>query len=347
MNDPGRMTDHRRILIVSDAWKPQVNGVVRTIAHTVRELEKMGHTVEVVGPERFRTFPLPSYPEIRIAWWPKPGVAKAIDAFRPDAIHIATEGPLGKAARGICLKRGYAFTTAYHTQFPEYVHARARIPLSWTYGILRRFHAASSAVMVATPSLDETLAARGFKNLVRWSRGVDVDLFRPQSKDIYSFPRPILLYAGRVAIEKNIEAFLALDTPGTKVVIGRGPALDSLKAAYPDAKFLGFLDNGKLAAHFAGADCFVFPSRTDTFGLVLLEALASGVPVAAFPVTGPRDVITDQKIGALDEDLGAAVRRALNGDPEACRTHALAYSWEAAARQFLVNLAPMTERATP
>jgi glycosyltransferase involved in cell wall biosynthesis len=201
--------------------------------------------------------------------------------------------------------------------------------------------------MVATPSLDETLAARGFKNLVRWSRGVDVDLFRPQSKDIYSFPRPILLYAGRVAIEKNIEAFLTLDTPGTKVVIGRGPALDSLKAAYPDAKFLGFLDNGKLAAHFAGADCFVFPSRTDTFGLVLLEALASGVPVAAFPVTGPRDVITDQKIGALDEDLGAAVRRALNGDPEACRTHALAYSWEAAARQFLVNLAPMTERATP
>jgi glycosyltransferase involved in cell wall biosynthesis len=347
MNDPGRMTDHRRILIVSDAWKPQVNGVVRTIAHTIRELEKMGHTVEVVGPDRFRTFPLPSYPEIRIAWWPKPGVIKAIDAFKPDAIHIATEGPLGKAARSICLKRNYAFTTAYHTQFPEYVHARARIPLSWTYGILRRFHAASKAVMVATPSLDETLAARGFKNLVRWSRGVDVDLFRPQSKDIYSFPRPILLYAGRVAIEKNIEAFLALDTPGTKVVIGRGPALDSLKTAYPDAKFLGFLDNGKLAAHFAGADCFVFPSRTDTFGLVLLEALASGVPVAAFPVTGPRDVITDQRIGALDEDLGAAIRRALNGDREACRTHALAYSWEAAARQFLVNLAPVTERATP
>ena len=341
------MTDHRRILIISDAWKPQVNGVVRTIAHTVRELERFGHTVDVVGPDRFRTFPLPSYPEIRIAWWPKPGVAKAIDAFKPDAIHIATEGPLGKAARSICLKRGYAFTTAYHTQFPEYVHARLRVPLSWTYGTLRRFHAASKAVMVATPSLDETLAARGFKNLVRWSRGVDVDLFRPQSKDIYSFPRPILLYAGRVAIEKNIEAFLALDVPGTKVVIGRGPALDSLKAAYPDAKFLGFLDNGKLAAHFAGADVFVFPSRTDTFGLVLLEALASGVPVAAYPVTGPRDVITDRKIGALDEDLGAAVRRALGGDPGACRTHTLAYSWEAAARQFLVNLAPIGQGATP
>ena len=340
------MTDRRRILIVSDAWKPQVNGVVRTIAHTVRELEKMGHTVEVVGPERFRTFPLPSYPEIRIAWWPKPGLVKAIDAFKPDAIHIATEGPMGKAARSICLKRGYAFTTAYHTQFPEYVHARTRIPLAWTYGILRRFHSASSAVMVATPSLDETLAARGFRNLVRWSRGVDVDLFRPQSKDIYSFPRPILLYAGRVAIEKNIEAFLRLDVPGTKVVIGRGPALDSLRAAYPDAKFLGFLDNGKLAAHFAGADAFVFPSRTDTFGLVLLEALASGVPVAAYPVTGPRDVITDPKVGALDEDLGVAVRRALEGDPEACRRHALAYSWEAAARQFLLNLAPVTQRAT-
>lgn len=340
------MTDRRRILIVSDAWKPQVNGVVRTIAHTVRELEKMGHTVEVVGPERFRTFPLPSYPEIRIAWWPKPGLVKAIDAFKPDAIHIATEGPMGKAARSICLKRGYAFTTAYHTQFPEYVHARTRIPLAWTYGILRRFHSASSAVMVATPSLDETLAARGFRNLVRWSRGVDVDLFRPQSKDIYSFPRPILLYAGRVAIEKNIEAFLRLDLPGTKVVIGRGPALDSLRAAYPDAKFLGFLDNGKLAAHFAGADAFVFPSRTDTFGLVLLEALASGVPVAAYPVTGPRDVITDPKVGALDEDLGVAVRRALEGDPEACRRHALAYSWEAAARQFLLNLAPVTQRAT-
>ncbi len=340
------MTDRRRILIVSDAWKPQVNGVVRTIAHTVRELEKMGHTVEVVGPERFRTFPLPSYPEIRIAWWPKPGLVKAIDAFKPDAIHIATEGPMGKAARSICLKRGYAFTTAYHTQFPEYVHARTRIPLAWTYGILRRFHSASSAVMVATPSLDETLAARGFRNLVRWSRGVDVDLFRPQSKDIYSFPRPILLYAGRVAIEKNIEAFLRLDVPGTKVVIGRGPALDSLRAAYPDAKFLGFLDNGKLAAHFAGADAFVLPSRTDTFGLVLLEALASGVPVAAYPVTGPRDVITDPKVGALDEDLGVAVRRALEGDPEACRRHALAYSWEAAARQFLLNLAPVTQRAT-
>ncbi|MBM3549995.1 MAG: glycosyltransferase family 1 protein [Alphaproteobacteria bacterium] len=336
------MTESRRVLIVSDAWKPQVNGVVRTIAHTVRELEKMGHTVEVIGPERFRTFPLPSYPEIRIALWPKPGIAKAIDGFRPDAIHIATEGPLGKAARSICLRRGYAFTTAYHTQFPEYIHARLRVPLSWTYGILRRFHAASKAVMVATPSLDETLAARGFRKLVRWSRGVDVELFRPRSKDVYSFPRPILLYAGRVAIEKNIEAFLALDVPGTKVVIGRGPALDSLKAAYPEAKFLGFLDNGKLAAHFAAADVFVFPSRTDTFGLVLLEALASGIPVAAYPVTGPRDVITDQKIGALDEDLGAAVRRALGGDPAACRAHALAYSWEAAARQFLLNLAPLT-----
>ena len=332
----------RRILIVSDAWRPQVNGVVRTIAATVHELKRMGHAVDVVGPERFRTFPCPTYPEIRLAWRPRSGLAAAIEAFRPDAIHIATEGPLGMAARALCLERRVGFTTAYHTQFPEYVHARMRMPLAWTYAILRRFHAPSTALMVATPSLERTLAARGFTNLKRWTRGVDVELFRPRKKDIYTDPRPISLYAGRVAIEKNIEAFLSLDLPGTKVVIGRGPALDKLRQAYPKVRFLGFLDNGTLAAHFAAADVFVFPSRTDTFGLVLLEALASGVPVAAFPVTGPVDVIGDSGVGVLDEDLGVAARKALAIDPDLCRRHALAYSWEAAARQFLSNLAPAT-----
>ena len=332
----------RRILIVSDAWRPQVNGVVRTIAATVHELKRMGHEVDVVGPERFRTFPCPTYPEIRLAWRPRSGLAAAIEAFRPDAIHIATEGPLGMAARALCLERKHGFTTAYHTQFPEYVYARMRVPLAWTYAILRRFHAPSTALMVATPSLERTLAARGFTNLTRWTRGVDVELFRPRKKDIYTDPRPISLYAGRVAIEKNIEAFLSLDLPGTKVVIGRGPALDKLRQAYPKVRFLGFLDNGTLAAHFAAADVFVFPSRTDTFGLVLLEALASGVPVAAFPVTGPVDVIGDSGVGVLDEDLGVAARKALAIDSDLCRRHALAYSWESAARQFLSNLAPAT-----
>jgi glycosyltransferase involved in cell wall biosynthesis len=333
----------QRILIVSDAWKPQVNGVVRTLVATVTELERLGCAVEVVGPDRFATLPCPTYPEIRLAWRPKRGIVRAIEAFAPDALHIATEGPLGMAARKLCLERGWAFTTAYHTQFPEYVQARLRAPLSWTYAILRRFHSPSKAVMVATPSLERALAARGFGNLRRWSRGVDLDLFRPRPKDLYDAPRPILLYAGRVAVEKNIEAFLALDLPGTKVVIGRGPALDGLKAAYPSARFLGFLENGVLAAHVAAADVFVFPSRTDTFGLVLLEALASGVPVAAYPVTGPLDVIADSGAGVLDEDLGRAVTRALAIDPVVCRRHALAYSWEAAARQFLVNLAHVTQ----
>jgi glycosyltransferase involved in cell wall biosynthesis len=331
-----------RILIVSDAWHPQVNGVVRTLINTVDQLVAMGHEVEVIGPDRFRSLPCPTYPEIRLALLPRSGVVAAIDRFGPDAIHLATEGPLGSAARALCLERGYAFTTAYHTQFPEYVQARARIPLAWTYAMLRRFHAPSKAVMVATPSLDRTLETRGFRNLRRWSRGVDLELFRPGRKDLYGDPRPILLYAGRVAVEKNIEAFLALDTPGTKVVIGKGPALEPLRARYPRARFLGYLENGTLAAHVAAADVFVFPSRTDTFGLVLIEALACGVPVAAFPVTGPIDVIGDLPVGALDEDLAAAVRRALGADPARCRQHALGYSWQAAAQQFLTNLAPIT-----
>ena len=333
----------QRILIVSDAWLPQVNGVVRTLVATVREIERLGHAVDVVGPDRFRTFPCPTYPEIRLAWRPKARLIEAIEAFKPDAIHIATEGPLGMSARALCLERNWPFTTAYHTQFPEYVHARMRMPLAWTYAILRRFHAPSKALMVATPSLERTLAARGFTNIKRWSRGVDLELFQPRSKDVYTDPRPISLYAGRVAIEKNIEAFLSLDLPGTKVVIGRGPALDRLKAAYPKVRFLGFLDNGTLAAHFAAADVFVFPSRTDTFGLVLVEALASGVPVAAFPVTGPIDVIADSGAGVLDEDLRSATLKALAIDPDLCRRHALNYSWEAAAKQFLANLAPAKE----
>lgn len=334
-----------RILIVSDAWTPQVNGVVRTLAKTREELTQMGHRVEVIGPDRFRTMPCPTYPEIRLALMPGSALARAMDEFAPEAVHIATEGPLGLAARAHCRRRGISFTTAYHTAFPEYIQARTRLPLAAGYAFMRWFHAASSAVMVATPTLEQRLAQRGFTRLRRWSRGVDTDHFKPGPKDYLGDPRPIMLYAGRIAIDKNIEAFLDLDLPGTKYVVGTGPHLATLKARYPRVRFTGFIENGTLAAHFAAADVFVFPSLTDTFGLVLLEALAAGVPVAAFPVTGPLDVITDPAIGRLDNDLGRAVRAAIGLSPEACRAHAMAYSWTACTLQFLDNLNPVVTPA--
>jgi glycosyltransferase involved in cell wall biosynthesis len=330
-----------RILIVSDAWTPQVNGVVRTLQKTCRELGEMGHAVEVIGPDRFRTVPCPTYPEITLAIFPGPGVARAIEAFAPDAIHVATEGPLGLAARRYCIRRGFAFTTAYHTAFPEYIQARTRIPLSLGYGFMRWFHGASDAVMVATQSLQDRLAAHGFKRIKTWSRGVDTDVFKPRDKSYLKDPRPIALYAGRLALDKNIEAFLDADFTGTKYVVGTGPELERLKARYPQARFTGYIENGTLAAHIAAADVFVFPSRTDTFGLVILEALASGVPVAAYPVTGPIDVIGQTPVGCMDEDLSRAMTGALGLSPQACRDHALAYSWAACTRQFLDNLSPM------
>jgi glycosyltransferase involved in cell wall biosynthesis len=323
-----------RIAIVSDAWRPQINGVVRTIETIVRLLLAEGHEVEVFGPDRFRTLPCPTYPEIRLSLFPSARLHHMLKLFAPDAIHLVTEGPLGWAARAFCRKRGIAFTSAYHTRFPEYVHARIRMPLTWSYALVRRFHAPSAAVLVVARSIRDELAGRGFKNLVPWSRGVDIAAFRPQPRHEMKDGRPIWLYAGRLAIEKNIKAFLDLDLPGTKWVVGGGPQFKELKRRYPGARFFGSVDTQELAHRYAQADCFVFPSRTDTFGLVMVEALASGIPVAAYPVPGPLDVVTTPKVGALNEDLRAACLAAIASDPADCRAHAETFTWEECARQF-------------
>jgi len=335
-----------RIAIVTDAWFPQINGVVRTLDTVRGELRAMGHTVEVIAPDRFRTVPTPTYPEIPLALFPARKVRRLIDAFAPEAIHVATEGPLGWAARRYCLRRELPFTTSFHTKFPEYIHARWRIPIRLGYALMRRFHAPSSGVMVATPSLARSLADFGFVHLKSWTRGVDTALFRPRPKRHFDARRPVFLYAGRVAVEKNIAAFLALDLPGQKVVIGDGPLLLALKARHPEAIFTGYKRGEELAEHMASADVFVFPSLTDTFGLVLLEALASGVPVAAFPVTGPIDVAADPRIGCLDWDLAKAALAALEKRPEDCRAYAEGFSWRACAEMFLGNLRPF-EPAAP
>ncbi len=327
-----------RLAIVSDAWYPQVNGVVKTLTYTRDELLKLGHTVEMITPEGFRTVPCPTYPEIRLAVLPGRAVARRLEAFAPEAVHISTEGPLGLAARAWCLRHDFPFTTSFHTQFPEYVQLRTRLPLGVSYAFMRWFHNAGRCTMVATRTLHERLAARGFRHLGLWSRGVDTELFRPRPKDALTDARPIFLYMGRVAIEKNIEAFLALDLPGTKVVIGDGPDLRLLQQRYPAARFLGYKSGEDLARHVAAADVFVFPSRTDTFGLVLIEALACGVPVAAYPVQGPIDVIDDGVTGVLDEDLRGAALRALALDPARCRAAAERYTWAACTRQFLAHL---------
>ena len=331
-----------RIALVSDAWAPQVNGVVRTLTAVIGELALRGHSVTAITPDLFRTMPCPSYPEIRLALRPARRVGELIDAAKPDAIHISTEGPLGIAARRHCLKRGYGFTTAFHTRFPEYVAARLALPLSWSYALMRRFHAPSRGVMVATETVRRELAARGFDNLRRWNRGVDAALYDPALRgDMGGLPRPIFLAVGRVAVEKNISAFLALDLPGSKVVVGDGPMLEKLRRRHPEAHFLGKHEGRDLARLYASADVFVFPSRTDTFGLVLLEAMASGLPVAAYPVPGPLDVIGDSGAGVLDEDLGRAALAALQIPREHCREHALRYTWTASADQFVENLWPL------
>jgi glycosyltransferase involved in cell wall biosynthesis len=331
------------IAIVSDAWAPQINGVVRTLGRTVAELRELGHQVHVISPADFRTLPCPSYPEIRLAIAPRRGVARLLDRYHPDAVHIATEGPLGHAARAYCRRRGLAFSTAYHTRFPEYVAERFRIPVNLSYAVLRRFHAPAHTVMVATRSIADDLAQRGFGNIRFWSRGVDLDLFRPRPQELpvqlRDLPKPIHLYVGRLAVEKNIEAFLSLDLPGTKLIVGDGPQRGYLERRYPGATFVGTKQGEELAQHYAAADVFVFPSLTDTFGLVVLEALASGVPVAAFPVAGPRDVIGESGAGALHNDLATAITRALQIPPARCRAHAETFSWRAATRQFLQNLA--------
>lgn len=329
-----------RILLVTDAWSPQINGVVVTLRNTIRELERLGHTVATVTPEGFSTIPCPTYPEIRLALLPDAQVGRKIEGFAPDAMHIATEGPLGLAARRHAMRTHRPFTTAYHTQFPEYVHARCRLPLGLSYRWMRWFHAPAAALMVATPDVERRLAARGFTNLVRWSRGVDTELFRPGPHAQLDVPRPIFLYAGRVAVEKNIEAFLALDLPGTKWVVGDGPARAELQRRFPDAAFFGMKTGEDLAWHYRQADVFVFPSRTDTFGLVMLEAMACGTPVAAYPVTGPVDVVRHGVTGILDEDLRAAALAALDVRRDVVRAHAVESSWGRATRQFVDNLHP-------
>jgi glycosyltransferase involved in cell wall biosynthesis len=333
-----------RILIVSDAWAPQVNGVVVTLRNTIRELERLGHEIFAITPDSFQTMPCPTYPEIRLSLFPARRVAKLIEEADPEAVHIATEGPLGLAARKHCLRTGRPFTTAYHTQFPEYVHARSRLPVDVTYRWMRWFHGPSKALMVATPDIRKRLAHRGFSNLAMWSRGVDTELFRPLARTDEPEVRPVFLYAGRVAVEKNIEAFLALDLPGSKWVVGDGPARAELERRFPAAQFFGMQHGEDLARYFARADAFVFPSRTDTFGLVMLEAMACGTPVAAYPVTGPIDVVKPGVSGVLDADLRVAALAALHLRRDAVRDHALASSWGLATAQFVGNLHPAHAR---
>lgn len=333
-----------KILLASDAWAPQINGVVRTLNVVRQELERQGHVFEVICPELFRTFPCPSYPEIPLAILPGLGLARRIEAIRPEAIHIATEGPIGLAVRNHCVKRGLSFTTSYHTRFPEYLSARLPVPVDWGYAFMRWFHRPSKGIMVATQSMRRELEMRGFANLVDWTRGVDTVLFRPeapQAQAILDLPRPIHLYVGRVAVEKNIRAFLELKLEGSKVVVGDGPQRAALQAEFPAVTFVGAKQGEELAAHFASGDVFVFPSRTDTFGLVMLEALASGLPVAAYPVPGPLDIIDGVGVGSLSEDLGTAVREAIKLPRSLCREHALKYSWTACAEMFLENLRPL------
>lgn len=339
------------MLIVSDAWHPQVSGFVRTLAMTAQVLTAAGHVVEVIGPDRFRTFPLPTYPDIRLAIHPGARLRRMIEACNPDYLHIATEGTLGWAARAWALRHGCRFTTSFHTKFPEYIQARTLLPPALSYAVLRRFHNSGDGTMVATASLRAELAARGFSKIRPWSRGVDLTAFHPDARQSCDLPRPVFLYVGRVAVEKNIRAFLDLDLPGSKLVVGKGPQLAELRRAYPTVHFAGERLGADLARSYASADVFVFPSRTDTFGLVLLESLASGTPVAAYPVTGPKDVLdgAPQAVGALDDDLQSAALAALrSGDRAVCRSYVAKYSWDACTRLFLDNLVPLrATNATP
>lgn len=342
-----------RIMIVTDAWEPQVNGVVRTMQRVIAELEADGHEFEIVHPgEGFFTMPLPTYPEIKLALFARGKVEKRFDAFEPDAVHVVTEGTLGMAGRAMCLRIKHPFSTAYHTRFPEYIASRLPIPVSWGYAFVRWFHKYSGRVMVPTPSMVEELNAKDFINTVAWTRGVDTVQFHPNKRveagdendPFKGLPRPIFLNVGRVAVEKNIETFVELDLPGSKVVIGDGPAMADLHKKYPDVHFLGSKFADELATCYASADVFVFPSLTDTFGLVVLEAMASGTPVAAFNATGPKDVIPGSNAGTitpLDGDLATGTLACLNLSSDTCRAYAETYSWKTVAHSFLENLQPM------
>ncbi len=339
-----------KIVIATDAWHPQVNGVVRSLTMTVGGLQRLGHEIAVIEPSQFKTIPCPTYPEIRLALGCRRAVSRLLDEIRPDSIHISTEGPIGWAVRGWCLRHGRRFTTAFHTRFPDYVSLRTGIPAPWIWTMMRSFHAAGERTFTATPTLADELKAHGVLNTHHWPRGVDLSQFDPGLTPypaLAGLARPILLNVGRVAVEKNIEAFLALEVPGSKVVVGAGPALERMRRNYPGVMFLGPKEGTELASAYAAADVFVFPSRTDTFGLVNIEALACGLPVAAYPVAGPIDIIGrdgrgmhggTRRIGALDADLGAAVMRALEGDRAAARAEAAHYSWDACNAQFLAGL---------
>lgn len=326
-----------RILVATDAWRPQVNGVVRTYEQLSEQLPRLGAKLELPTPDLFRTVPCPTYPQIALALPDRGRCARFIDTVKPDAIHIATEGPVGLMTRAYCLRRGLPFTTSFHTKFPEYFERKFSVPCSLTYTLLRRFHNSGAGTMVATRSLRQALGARGFRNILPWTRGVDMTVFRPSSVRRFGAGR-VFLYAGRVAVEKNIGAFLSLDLPGTKVVVGDGPQLDDLRSQHPDAVFTGALSGRDLAEAFASADVFVFPSVTETFGIVMLEAMACGVPVAALPVTGPIDVVTQGVSGILSNDLRTAALAALALDSSAVRRASQAYTWDAAARLFLDNV---------
>jgi len=341
-----------KIALATDAWAPQVNGVVRTLTTTVATLSARGHQVDTITPDLFRTIACPSYPEIRLAIGCARAVARRLDTLDADAVHIATEGPIGWAARRWCLRRGRPFTTSFHTRFPDYVAMRTGLPADWFWPVLRRFHGPATRIFAATPSLADELADRGLPQVHAWSRGVDLALFSPDTAPLATLadlPRPVQLYVGRVAVEKNLEAFLSTRTPGSKIVVGDGPARAALAARYPDARFLGALHGRELAAAYVGADVFVFPSHTDTFGLVNIEALASGVPVAAYPTRGPIDIIgldgfgthgSQKRIGALAEDLAEAIPAALTASRDDCAREGRRYSWDRCTDQFVAGLAP-------
>jgi glycosyltransferase involved in cell wall biosynthesis len=339
-----------RIALASDAWHPQVNGVVRSLSTTVEGLRQLGHDVDVIEPSRFWTVPCPTYPEIRLSLACARKVRRMLDEAQPDSIHIATEGPIGWAARSWCIRNKRHYTTAFHTRFPDYVSIRTGIPVGWIWKVMRRFHGPAERTFTATTSLADELRSRGLERTHLWPRGVDLNQFNPDVPPhpaMANLPRPILLNVGRVAPEKNIEAFLDLDVEGSKVVVGGGPALDRMKAAYPDVLFLGPKAGAELASTYTAADVFVFPSRTDTFGLVNIEALACGLPVAAYPVPGPADILGEdeqgihggaKRIGALDEDLGKAVVRALSAERRAAAVEATHYSWDRCTGLFVAGL---------
>ena len=336
-----------RPALVTDAWLPQVNGVVTTLLELQQGLHARGHRVDVIEPSRFRTFPCPGYREIELAWRPGKLVTRLLEAAQPDAIHIATEGPLGSAARRYCLRRGLAFTTAFHTRFPDILTEALRIPNRWGYAWFRRFHSPSSGVMVPTAGMFELLRQHRFESLRQWAHGVDLGLFRPVDGADLGLPRPVFLYVGRVSYEKNLDAFLSLDLPGSKVVYGVGPLLDKFRQTYPHVHWRGVVPRAELPRIYSASDAFVFPSRSETFGLVMLEAMACGTPVAAFPVAGPLDVVGSSDGGVLDDDLRCAALAALEIAAERARARAESFDWGAVCEEFLSFLVPVNVQAQP